>query len=447
LIYGVTDRPKTVKEVLIYALQITLSVWVATILIANVCGTPISSCLVGACLGTLTYQFITGFKSPMFISSCGATCSAVIGALAIGNNGQNYLAVAIGGLMIFIIYAIFAIIVKSKGVSAINKVFPPSIVGAVTIVIGLNLAAFIPTYAQINGTQSVYGVGVAIATMIVIALTSHYGKGFLKRIPFLIGLIFGYVVSTILTLTGVCKIIDFSVFNGIGWFSLPDYACLHWDFSTLSLDVIGKIALLFVPVAICALLEHYSDHKVLSNIVGVDLTETPGLHRTLLGDGFASFIGTVICGLPNTSYGESIATIGFSRVASTFVTTVSAIFIGILAFIAPVQAFISSIPACVFGGCAMILYGFIASSGLKTIINSKVDLSDSKNMIIISVILTIGVSGVFFLSESFTGVSLAMVAGVLLNIILKDKSNDIDNKDKRVYNLLDGKEEVANENM
>lgn len=177
---------------------------------------------------------------------------------------------------------------------------------------------------------------------------------------------------------------------------------------------------MFVPVAICALLEHYSDHKCLSNIIGTDLTVDPGLDKTLIGDGVASAVGTAVCGLPNTSYGESIATTGFSRVASVWIVTAGAAFLILMSFIGPINAAIQTIPSCVFGGCAMILYGYIAASGLKTLIRSKADLEDNKNLIIVSVILTTGVSGIFFLSESFAGVSLAMVLGVILNLILKE---------------------------
>lgn len=183
----------------------------------------------------------------------------------------------------------------------------------------------------------------------------------------------------------------------------------------------GKTCLFFVPVAICALLEHYSDHRVLSNIIGTDLTKDPGLSRTLVGDGVASAVGTAVCGLPNTSYGESIATTGFSRVASVWVITAAAALLGLMSFIGPVQAFVQSIPSCVFGGCAMILYGYIAASGLKTIINNKVDLEDNKNLLVVCVILTVGVSGIFLFDAAFAGVSLAMVLGVILNTMLKFK--------------------------
>lgn len=422
MIYGISDKPRTIREWILYAMQQVLAVFVATVLIANICGTPVSACLVGACLATLIYQVITGFKSPMFISSCGATVSAVIGALAIGD-GNNYLAVVIGGITIMVIYAIFAFIIKRFGIQYINKVFPPVIVGPITMVIGLNLATFIPTYTAIDGVHNDVGILVAIATMAIVAISSHYFKGFWKTIPFLIGLAGGYAIAAIITLCGGPQLIDFSIFNNLRIFEMPDFAFLKFDFGTLSWSMVGQSVLLFTPVAICALLEHYSDHKVLSNIIGTDLTVEPGLHRTLLGDGVASFVGTVFCGLPNTSYGESIATTGFSKVASVPVLSLAAIMIGSLAFISPVQAFIASIPACVFGGCAMILYGFIAASGLKTIINNKVDLENNKNLIITAVILTVGVSGIYLFHASFAAVALAMVLGVILNLILRNKGD------------------------
>lgn len=446
LLYGISDKPKTVKEWCLYALQQLLAVFVATVLIANICGTPISSCFLGGAIGTIVYQLITRFKSPMFISNSGATVSAVIGALVlsvipfapnadhygvvdgiahaydaygniIASSPANFLMVFIGGLVIAAIYCAMAMIIKYKGIGAINKIFPPTIVGAVTIVIGANLATFIPTYVQVDGVYSLWGVAVAIATMIVIAVSSHYFKGFLKTIPFLIGLVFGYVMCLILDLCGV-HMIDWSVFESIQWY--PDLAFLHWRANDFSWSNLGQTVLLFAPVAICALLEHYSDHKVLSNIIGTDLTTEPGLDKTLMGDGVASAVGTALCGLPNTSYGESIATTGFSRVASVKVITLAAALMFLLAFIGPLQAVIQSIPSCVFGGCAMILYGYIACSGLKTIIREKTDLENNKNLIVVSVILTTGIGGLVISAGtiSIAGVALSMILGVVLNLIL-----------------------------
>lgn len=421
LLYDIREVPRSAKEWILYTLQQVLSIFVATVLIANICGTPISSCLFGAGVGTLIYQLITKFRSPMFISSCGATVSAVVGALALPNvlgNG-NYLMVAFGGVIIALVYIAFALVVRFRGIEAINRIFPPIIVGPVTMVIGLNLAKFLVGYTSANAAAcSPWQVGIAILTAIFIAISSHYFKGFWKTIPFLLGLAFGYILALIVTLVGWEGLIDTNAFSQMQWY--PDFTFLNWRAGDFSWSNLGSTALLFIPVAICALLEHYSDHKCLSNIIGTDLTVDPGLDRTLVGDGVASAVGTVVCGLPNTSYGESIATTGFSRVASVWIITAGAAFLILMSFLAPVNAFIQTIPSCVFGGCAMILYGYIAASGLKTLIRSKADLEDNKNLIIVSVILTTGVSGIFFLSQSFAGVSLAMVFGVILNLILKE---------------------------
>jgi uracil permease len=418
LVLNTNEKPRSAKEWILYPLQMVMAVFVATVLIATICGTPIDVCLLGGCLGTLVYQCFTKFKSPMFISNSGATVSAVIGALALGN-APNYLAVAIGGIVVAAIYILFAFVIKWRGVAVFNKIFPATIVGPITIVIGLNLATFIPSYVGLGGPNETWGVVIAILTMLLIAITSKFAKGFMKTIPFLLGLLFGYILCLTVELIG------WADFNIIGtwkelnsFFNMPDFAFLHWNFKDFEASMLLDILLLFAPVSICALLEHYSDHKVLSNIIGQDLTEEPGLHRSLMGDGIASMIGTWVCGLPNTSYGESTATIGFSRVASVIVSTVAALFLGSLAFIEPVQVFLRSIPSCVFGGCAMILYGYIACSGLKTLINNKADLEDTRNLIVTSVILTVGVSGIFLFSQSFKGVSLAMILGVVLNLIL-----------------------------
>lgn len=458
LIYDTNEHPKKWHEWILYPLQMVMAVFVATVLIANLCHTDSAAALLGACIGTITYQIITKFKSPMFISSCGATVSAVCGALSstgaqyitdANGNGQwvgnpNYLMVIMGGLLIIAIYNIFALIIKFKGIHSINKIFPPIVVGGVTMVIGLNLAKFLITYCGqfgaidasgtilninvINNPKTITGVLIAITTMIITAIVSHYGKGFMKNIPFLFGIAGGYILTIILQFSipyfSNNPLISFSAFNNLQWY--PDVPFIHPEYFIWDWGALGQTVIYFLPVAICALLEHYSDHKTLSNIIGKDLTEDPGLHRTLLGDGVASAMGTIVCGQPNTSYGESIATIGFSKVASVVITTVAAVILGLLSFFAPLNAFIQTVPQFVFGGCAMILYGFIASSGLKTIMNNKVDLENNKNLIILSVVLTVGVGGIALGLESLKGVSLAMILGVLLNLILKDKNKPLD---------------------
>lgn len=428
LIYDVREKPNKWYEWIVYTIQMVLAVFVATVLISQICGTSVSGALFGGFIGTIIYQVITGFKSPMFLSSCGATVSAVCGALAIGD-GNNYLMVVIGGATILLIYTIMSIIVKISGKDVIKKILPVEIVGSITIVIGLNLSKFLVTYcnqgdlisAPLNSAFSIACMSCAIITMLVTAIVAHYGKGFIRNIPFLFGLVVGYISAIVIGLIIGQPLINFDDFNDVSFFKIPDFAFTHinfkeqWDFGGFT-----QTLLYFVPVALAAVCEHYSDHKILSNIIGTDLTTDPGISRTLIGDGLASFAGTITAGLPNTSYGESIATIGFSKVASVWISTCAACTLGVLAFIEPVCAFINTIPSFVFGGCAMILYGFIAASGLRTLIDNRVDLNNQKSLIMISVVLTVGVGGVAFINSAFAGVSLAMVLGIILNLILKE---------------------------
>lgn len=430
---GIKDTPKKWYEWILYPIQMLLAVFVATVLIANICGTPISTALIGAAIGTILYEIITGFKSPMFVSSCGATVSGVMGALLLGVSSEyttpqeaigagvavNYVAVAIGGVVILLVYLLLGLLIKFGGKKYFDKVFPPVIVGAVTIVIGLNLASFIPGYVHMDNAGNIHWVEVVVAifTMLITAITTHYGKGFLKTIGFLVGLLSGYVLALIIELCGGYEFNIVKTITDIKWITANDFVVTQWKNSPFEWSQLPSIIGLFLPVSICAALEHYSDHKVLSNIIGTDLTQNPGLDKTLLANGISSAVGAVIGGQPVTSYGEGIATIGFSKVASVWMTLIAAIILGIMGFIAPVTSFIESIPSAVFGGCSMILYGYIAASGLKTMFNNKVDLEDNKNLIIVSVILTVGVSGIYLFDKSFKGVSLAMVLGVILNLL------------------------------
>lgn len=393
-----------------------MAVFTATILIAMICGTPVPSSLLGACIGTLVYQIITKFRSPMFISSCGATAGAVVTSMAMA----GYTAVVIGGLVMFLTYLVFAKIVQVKGVNSLNKLLPPTIIGTITLVIGVNLAGYIPTYLSMEGVSSTVSILLALFTMVVTALCASKGKGILKTIPFLVGLLAGYIVALILTLTHIAPVIDFEVFKGMNFFQMPELVFGRISVKDITLPLIIEMIALYLPVSLAGICEHISDHKILSSIVDRNLLEDPGLDKTLIGDGFASFVGSLVCGLQNTSYGESITTIGMSRVASIAVITTSALLMGVLSFIGPVQAFIMSIPSCCFAGSAMILYGYIAASGLKTLTSAKIDFDNNKNLIIISVVLTVGVSGIFLFSTAFSGVSLGLVLGIILNLILKE---------------------------
>lgn len=417
MIYGINDKIPF-NKLIMFAVQLVLSVFVATVLIANICGVAVSGALVGAGLSTLVYLLITGFKSPMFVSSSGAFVAPVMIALAAG----GYTAVAIGGLVTCVIYTIFGLIFTKIPVEKIYKVFPHALIGAITVVIGVNLMPFILSYVQINGVTNMWGVSVAFITMFAIAVISHYAKGIWQILPFLVGTLIGYIYAIILTLTGVYEIVDFSVFANLKIFNVPDFAFLHW--TSVEFTTVLPVIVIYIAYTISAMMECLSDHAALGGIIGVDLYKQPGLGRLFIGEGAANIVGTSIGGLGICSYGEGVACVGFSKVASTSVTAGAAVILILLGFLAPVQAFIASIPSCVFAGAAIILYGFIACSGIKML--QKTDLNIQKNLIIVSTVLSLGISGLVVGGEtmSLSATGLALVVGIILNLVLKERKNE-----------------------
>ena len=417
MIYGINDRIPAGKTIA-FATQLLLSCITASILIANICGVPVSGALFGAGMATLVYLLATKSDSPMFISNSGNYVAPVLLALSMGGS----FAVFIGGITACVIYCLFGIIFTKIPAKNIYKVFPEPLVGAVTIVIGITLMGFIGTYCQINGESNIWGVIVAITTALIIALISHYAKGMVKILPFLLGTLSGYLIAIALTATGVCRLVDFSVFDGMKLFSKPTMA--YSSFHSVDAKIIIPIVLVFAAYTVSAMMEAMSDHKVLGNIIGVDLYEKPGLGRIFIGEGLANLLSSFYGGLLTCSYGESVSCIGFSKVASPVVTGVAAIMMIILSFFEPIQVFVSSIPSCVFGGCAIILYAFIAASGVRTLQN--VDLNNNKNLLLVAMPLSIGISGIALGGATFalSGTALALIAGVVLNIVLKEKDAD-----------------------
>jgi uracil permease len=423
MLYNINDRLPT-KRLIVAALQQVIACFVATILIPQICGIPIAPAMVGAGIGTLVYQFFTRSQSPMFISSSGAFVAAVMGALALGT-APNFTAVAIGGIIVGVVYCIIGGIINHFGTDWINKLLPPVVIGPVVAVIGLNLATFLPTYFQVNGQYSLIGFGFGMLTLAITALISHYGKGFIKNLPFLFAILIVYVIASITTAIHNIPLVNFDAFDNVHLFAMPDFSFFHIDFNTFDWKLLPQILLLFLPLSLVTFSEHISDHKALSAVIGTDLTEYPGLGNTVIGDGIASTVGCFIGALPNTSYGESVGTTGFSKICSKHVIRLAAIIMAIAGFFGPLQAFLVSIPSCIFGGCSIVLYGYITLSGIKTIIDNQIDLiHNNKNIIIVASILTIGVSGAIcdFGIISFGTTALAMLVGILLNIILRDNS-------------------------
>lgn len=405
MIYNVKDTPP-IGKLLLFALQVMLSCFTATALIAQVCGVPLSGAFFGAGAATIIYWIITKGKSPMFISNSGAFVAPVLAALAAG----GYAAVLVGGLVSCVIYVIFGLIFNYISVDNLYKVMPRVLIGSVTVVIGINLMGFIPGYIGDTGN---IGLVIALITVLAIAISSHYFKGALAMFPFLIGTLVGYIVAIPFGL------VDFSVFNNINLINIPTFAFMNIHKADTS---IIPIIIMYIAFTISAICECLSDHAALGGIIGVDLYKEPGLGRIFAGEGAANLMTSFFGGLGACSYGEGVAAVGFSKCASTKVTLTAALMMMALGFFEPVQAFIASIPSCVIGGgTACVLYGFISSSGIRLL--KDVDFNNQKNLIICSVVLSLGISGVILGGEVFSlsGTALALVAGVILNLILREK--------------------------
>lgn len=406
--YGIKDKPPF-GQLVLFSLQMMLSCFTATALIGQICNVPLSGAFVGSGLATIVYLIATKFESSMYISNSGAFVSPVLIALQLG----GATAVAIGGAIACIVYCIFGFIFMKIDVSHIYKVLPKVLIGSITVVIGITLMSFIPSY--IGDTGNV-GMFIALITVLTIAFVSHYCKGALALFPFLIGTLVGYVVSIPFGL------VDFSVFEEISLFTLPDLGFFHW--TNIDVSTLPNIIVLFVAFTVSAICECLSDHAVLGNIIGVDLYRKPGLGRIFIGEGLANLVGASSGQLAQCSYGESVSTIGFSKCSSVYSTLGCALFMIALGFIEPVQAFVASIPSCVIGGgTAMVLYGFIANSGIRTL--QSVDFNNQKNLIISSVVMSLGISGVIVGNDTFhlSGTALALIAGIILNFVLKEKNN------------------------
>ena len=406
--YGIKDKPPF-GQLVLFSLQMMLSCFTATALIGQICNVPLSGAFVGSGLATIVYLIATKFESSMYISNSGAFVSPVLIALQLG----GATAVAIGGAVACIVYCIFGFVFMKIDVNHIYKVLPKVLIGSITVVIGITLMSFIPSY--IGDTGNV-GMFIALITVLTIAFVSHYCKGALALFPFLIGTLVGYVVSIPFGL------VDFSVFEGISLFTLPDLGFFHW--TNIDVSILPNIIVLFVAFTVSAICECLSDHAVLGNIIGVDLYRKPGLGRIFIGEGLANLVGASSGQLAQCSYGESLSTIGFSKCGSVYSTLGCALFMIALGFIEPVQAFVASIPSCVIGGgTAMVLYGFIANSGIRTL--QSVDFSNQKNLIISSVIMSLGISGVVVGNDTFhlSGTALALIVGIILNFVLKEKNN------------------------
>ena len=346
----------------------------------------------------------------------------------------GYLGLVIGTIFAGLVYVIIALVIKQVGVNWINKLMPPVIIGPTVAIIGLSLSGnaigdLTKQFAASNGSLYVSLI-CGLITLFTVIICSIYGKKMIKMIPFIIGILAGYVAGSIFTVFGhilendALKVIDFSVFKNINW--IPDFTFLKAfkGFKDLSWSYIGTIAVAYIPVAFVVFAEHIADHKNLSSIIESDLLTEPGLDNTLLGDGVGSMAGAIFGGCPNTTYGESVGCVAISGNASVITILFTAVIAILISFFGPFSTFLSTIPSCVMGGVCVALYGFIAVSGLKMI--QKVDLNENKNLFVVSVILITGVGGLVipFGKIQLTTVACALILGIITNLIVNRKKEE-----------------------
>lgn len=438
LIYNVEDKPKF-SQLIVFAFQQLLAILAATIAVPSIIqnGMSQSAALFGAGVGTIIYLLFTKFKSPVFLGSSfaflGSMFAAFAGAVSVE---AGHAGLIIGALFAGLVYVVIALVVKFAGVSWIDKLMPPVVIGPTVAIIGLSLSGNaigdMLKFAQsdgafVMGAKSWVGFICALVTLFTVMICSVYGKKMTKLIPFIIGILAGYAVAAVFTVIGMStgnetlQIIDFSLFKNMQWY--PDFTFLKASkgFAAVDGKYIATIAVAYIPVAFVVFAEHIADHKNLSSVIGRDLLKTPGLHRTLLGDGVGSLFGAFFGGCPNTTYGESVGCVAITGNASVVTILTTAIMAIVISFFGPFVTFLATIPSCVMGGVCVTLYGFIAVSGLKMV--QDVDLGDNRNLFVVSVILISGIGGMALKigQVTLTEVACALILGIITNLVLSEK--------------------------
>ncbi|MBR6552469.1 MAG: uracil-xanthine permease [Clostridia bacterium] len=468
LVYDIKDKPKF-SQLLILALQQVLAILAATIAVPTIIGLPtqIPAAILGAGVGTLVYQLFTKFKSPVFLGSSFAFLSSLGVAVAYG-----YCGIILGSAVAGLVYVAIAIIIHFVGTNWVDKLMPPVIIGPTVALIGLSLAGAAmgdivkANSSQMYGSYNLVSLLCGLVAFFVIVICSTQKRYKMPRlIPFILGIMAGYLVATVFTVIGMATKTDYlmiinfqpiidnffmsdGTFKGISaFFSFPQFAGLkaigevmsgelspeillaNENAQILNAGGIAEVVIAFLPVALVVFAEHIADHKNLSYVIGHDLIKEPGLKRTLLGDGVGSIAGTLFGICPNTTYGESVGCVAITRNASIVTITTTAFMCIVLSFISPIMAVLQTIPSCVMGGVCLTLYGFIAVSGLKMFKN--LDLDDNKNLFVVAAILISGIGGLaiqipYAIAETgeitntiqITSIATALIIGIVTNAIL-----------------------------
>ena len=402
LLLDVDQRPSFGKGILL-SFQHVFAMFGATILVPLILGMPVSVALFASGVGTLIYMVCTGFKVPVYLGSSFAFITAM--ALAMKELGGDVSAAQTGVILTGLIYVLVSTSIRFAGTKWIDTLLPPIVIGPMIIVIGLGLAGSAVTNAGLVADGNWKNALVAVVTFLIAAFINTKGKGFLRIIPFLFAIIGGYIFAVFLGL------VDFTPVLQANWFEVPGF---YLPFSTGGAFkeynlYFGPETIAILPIAIVTISEHIGDHTVLSQICGRQFLKDPGLHRTLLGDGIATSVSAFLGGPANTTYGENTAFIAIA-----------------LSFLGKFTALISTIPSAVLGGMSILLYGVIASNGLKVLIKERVDFGQMRNLIIASAMLVLGLGGAILKLGPVTlsGTALSAMTGIILNLILPYENKD-----------------------
>lgn len=411
VVLDVDERPGTGQWIGL-SLQHMFSMFGSTVLVPILVGLNPGIALFSSGVGTLMYLLITRHKIPAYM---GSSFSFIVPMMALMKS-TGYPGIAQGTIAVGCVYLIVSLIVSRFGSAWIDRILPPIVVGPIVMVIGLSLAATAAKDATMNGsTYDIKYFIVAMLTLLITIIFNMFFKGFLGLIPILLGIVGGYIIAC---LFGIVK---FSGVMSAHWFSLPAFQIPFVDYHP---QFYWGAILSMAPIAFVTMTEHMGHIMVLNELTDRNYFKDPGLNHTLAGDGTASIIAGFVGGPPVTSYGENIGVLAITRVHSVYVLAGAASFAILFSFVGKLSALIESIPSPVIGGISFLLFGVIASSGLRVMIEDQTDFNEKRNLMISSVILVIGIGNAYLQlgQYEFSGLAVAAVLGIVLNLVLPQKA-------------------------
>lgn len=419
IVLEIHEKPKPTQWLLL-SIQHLFAMFGATVLVPALTGMSPAVALVSSGIGTLVFIAVTRGKVPSYLGSSFAFINPIIAVKALELDPASGVGVGsflVGSFLVGITYAVVALIIAKAGTNWLMKLLPPVVVGPVIMVIGLGLSVTAVGMATNNpaGEYDLDYVWIGFVTLLITILTAMFTRGFLSVIPVLVGIIGGYVFSIIM------GVVDLHAVKEANWFEIPPFMIPFVDYTP---SFTWRVVLMMVPVAIVPIAEHIGHQLVLSKVVGKDLIKDPGLDRSMFGDGLATMLASLIGGPPNTTYGENIGVLAITRAFSIYLFVGAAVFAILFGFCGKIAVLLATIPTPVMGGVSILLFGIIASSGLRMLVENKVDFSRKRNLIIASVILVIGIGGAaIHIGKGFSleGMALASIIGVVLNQVLPGK--------------------------